>query len=94
MVIVAMCVDCEAFRFLPAKQRKVRRINTDLLRPTMTTDVMIQADNFVRAGHNQVQIVRNHEDAALVASANLVDEFVKFSLAADVDTLCRLVKDQ
>lgn len=94
VMIVTVRVYRQALSFLPAKQGKIGRIYTHLLWSAMTADVMIQTDDFVGARHDQMQIVRDHEDTALMAAADVVDELIQLGLPTHVDTLCRFIKYQ
>ena len=56
--------------------------------------MMVEANDAVRCGHDEMQIVRDHQDAAIEAVAQTADQLVELDLARDVDPLRRLVQHQ
>ena len=94
LMVVMVGINGKGLGFLLPEQCKIRRIDADLFRATVTADVMIETDHLIRGGHYQVQIVGDHQYTAVVAIANFVDELIKLGLPCYVHTLGRLVQHQ
>ena len=51
-----------------------------------TADMAVEADDLVGGGHDHVQIMADHQDAAAALITNGLDEFVERQLACVVHT--------
>ena len=76
--------------------RRVWRIRdrADLFGPAFAAHMAVEADDAVAFGHDHVEIVAHHQDAAAMAAADPGDQFIELRLADEIDGLHRLVKHQ
>ena len=63
----------------------ILRVLGDLFRSAGTAHMRVKTNNPVRFGHYHMQIVGNHQDAAIVFIANVGDKLVKRHLAGIID---------
>ncbi len=56
--------------------------------------MLVQAQYLVGFGHDQMQVVGDHQHRAVQLMAQLVDKIVERNLAIDVDALGRLIQHQ
>ena len=87
-------VDGEALRLLLSEQGQVGWVNTDLFGSAMTADVVVEAHDLICRGHDQMQVVGNHQHPAMVAVADFIDQLVKLGLPGDIHALSRLIQHQ
>src|SRR6056297_3658600 len=64
-VVMVMVVDCQGLCHRPAKCLDESRVMGDVRRETAAADMLVKADNFVRGCHNQMQVVGDHDHAAI-----------------------------
>jgi hypothetical protein len=93
-VIVAVGVDGQVFCDARAEERNEGRIPHNCLRLAATANVMIEADDFVGLGHDDVEVVTDQEDTATKTIAQLADQMIKVRLARDVDTRHGLIEHE
>jgi hypothetical protein len=93
-VIVMMVIDGEGFDRLGTEQGDEGRIAAHRFRVADAADVVVKANDPVGRRHDQMQIVRNYQDAAIAALANARDQAVKLGLTGDVHALGRFIKRQ
>ena len=80
---------------MPVERKRARRFRPeqalilgmlgDGLRHALTADVLIDADDAVAGAHDDVQIVRDEQNAATAARADRADQLVEIGLAEIVD---------
>ncbi len=93
-VVVAVAVDTERFGRARAEELQIFRARGDRLRRAATAHMPVEADHRIGVGHDDVQIVRDEEDAAAGFVADAPDEVVKRDFAGKIDALHRFVEDQ
>jgi len=89
-VIVVVCVG----RGPAAEKLNKGRVCTDLVGVAMTADMLVETDNFVRGRHHQMQIVGDHQYAAIQPIPELPDQAIKTFLADHVNPLNRFIEYQ
>ena len=81
VVIVVMRADRQSSGRFGTEQGEVFRVLTNGFRGAGTADMMVEANDAVRCGHDEMQIVRDHQDAAIEAVAQTADQLVELDLA-------------
>ena len=83
LVIMVMMMGIGRYhaRCLGAKELGKFRILLHAFRPALTADMAIEADHMIAFGHDHVQIMAHHENAAAMGFANAGNQFVKFHFA-------------
>jgi hypothetical protein len=93
-MVVMMPVDRQRLGRACAEEFLVFGAGDDRIRRAAAADMAVEADHRVGVGHHHMQIVRDHQDAAAGAIANLADEIVERHLAGEIDALYGLVEDE
>ena len=92
-VFVAVGVEREA-REARRKEAQVRRVAGDGQRRPGAADGAVEADDAIRGTHDEVQVVRDHEDAAAALVADARDQREELLLSREVYPLARLVQHE
>ncbi len=92
-MIVVVVVKCHAV-VQCAKQAEVFGVLTDRFGVAGAAYVVVEADDKIAGGHHQMQIVRDHKDAAILFVADLADDAIQLLLAVDVHPLSWFVQYQ
>ena len=77
-----------------AEQFQKRRVAADLFRVSGATDVGIETEHSVRARHDQVQIVGNHEHPAAEFIPQRLNQGIEIGLPHHIHALHGFVQDQ
>jgi hypothetical protein len=93
-VVVAVSVDGQRLGRPRPEQAQIFGIGNDGFGRAAAADMAVEAQHGVGVGHDDVEVVRDQEDAAAGAVANVADELVERHLAGKIDTLHRLVEHQ
>ena len=93
-VIVVMTIDRECLRRAATEQPDIFGTLRYGLRRAAAADMAVEADNGVRRSHDDVQVVRNQQDAAAGRVADRLDQIVDRNLAREIDALDGFVKDE
>jgi hypothetical protein len=93
-VVVVVVINRKTFGHWPAKGFDKRRIVGNVRRVATATDMLIQTDNFVGRSHYQMQIVGDHQHAAVELVPKIANQIVQGRLAINVYALRRFVQHQ
>ena len=94
MVIMLMVIDRQSPRAIQAKQGQIGRIAGDVVGMPGTAHMAIQTHHLVSGGHDQMQFMRHHQDAATALSAQVADQIVQLVLAGQIYALNRFIEHQ
>jgi hypothetical protein len=70
------------------------RVLLHALRSAFTADMAIQTDDMIAFGHDHMQVMAHHENAAAMAFANAGNQFIEFHFTEEIDGLHRLIENQ
>jgi hypothetical protein len=93
-VIVVVGVDGEGPRIVGGEHGHVFGVAAHGLGVARAAEVAVDADDPVGRGHDDVEVVGDHQDAAAPQAPDSGDELVKLGLARDVDSLDGLVEHE
>src|SRR5690554_3284350 len=65
LVVMVMMIHRQRFRYLVAEGFDKGRVVGNIRRIAAAADMLVQADHLVGGSHHQVQVVRDHDDAAV-----------------------------
>ena len=94
LMIMFVGIDANGICLAHTKKRPVFRMLAHSVRYTRTTDMAIETHHLVGFGHHQMQIMGNHQDRAVKLRTDVINQPIKFRLPANVNTLCRLIKNK
>ena len=93
-VVVVVMVYRETFRYRTTEGFDKGGIVGDIRRIPAAADVLVQADNLVGGGHDQMQIMGDHDHTAVQFVPQATDQLIERGLAIDVHALGRFVQNQ
>lgn len=93
-VIMVVRVDRKVVGDLAAEQLEIGRMPRHALRMTGAADMAVEAKHVIGRGHHQVQVMRDHEHAAMVLVPDAPDEGIELRLPGHIDTLNGFVEHQ
>lgn len=93
-MIVVVGIDAQRRDLTIGKQGKIFRMFGDIMRRAGTAHMVVEAHHAVGGGHDQMQIMADHQNAAAKPAAQLSDQIVQAGLSDHVETLRRFVEDQ
>lgn len=93
-MIVVVAVDGEGSSRLDAEQAHVLRVGGDGVWHSRATDMVIEANDAVALGHDDVEVVADQEHAEAVRLPQAADQCVDLGLADVIDAAHRLVEHQ
>ncbi|KTQ69268.1 hypothetical protein NS226_23710 [Aureimonas ureilytica] len=93
-MIMVMTIDSQFLRAAWPKHGNKFRMLGDSLGRAGTADMMIEAQYFVCLGHDQMQIMRDHQYRTVQLMTKLVNQIIERDLTIDVHALCRLIQHQ
>ena len=94
LVVVMVVVAGECRGRARAEEGEIARIVAHRLGRAAAADMAVEADDAVGGGHDQMQVVADHEDAAALLLADAVDQPEEGGLALVVDAGGRLVEHE
>jgi hypothetical protein len=94
IMIVVVGIDSQVISHPATEEFEVSRMLADALGMTRTADMTVEAQNLVGRCHDEMQVMRDHEYAAVVAVPDSPDECVEFRLPCHIDALYRLVENK
>src|SRR5690554_1486378 len=93
-MVVVVVIDRQRFSHLVAKGLNKRGVVRNIRRVAAATHVLVQADDLVGGRHDQVQVVGNHDHAAIELIPQLADQVIQGRLAVDIDALGGFIQHQ
>jgi hypothetical protein len=93
-MIVTMAIDAEGASGFGAEEAHIFGVLGDGFGDARAADVAVEAEDAVGLGHDDVQIVRDEQDADAALLAQIADEGVKIRLAGVVNAADGFVEDE
>ena len=93
-MVVPMRVNGQGLRRLLSEQGQVFGVIAHGLWMSRAADVLVEAHYAVGERHDEVEVVRDHDDAAASVVPDLRDQAVEFGLSVDVHVLDGLVENE
>src|SRR5919198_4746219 len=93
-MVVMVAIDGEGARRSRPKQAHVLRMLRDCLRNARAAHVTVEAYHAIALSHDDMQIVRDKQNAETPLGPQSSDEGVEFRFAKKVDTAHRFIEDE